>query len=308
MILVAGGTGRLGRQVVELLQEHGLEVRVLTRDRDRARSVLRPDVQIVDGDVRDPDAVRRAVAGANTVVSAIQGLVGGKGITPETVDRDGNRNLIHAAVEAGVAQFVLVSVKDAGPAHPVDLMRMKYAAEQALRATAMSWTILRPAPYMETWCEVLGRPLLARGKTKVFGRGRNPINWVAASDVARFIERAIVERDMENEVIDVGGPENLSQTAFVDVFQREVGVVGKVGHIPPLVMRLTAVAMGPLKPSLAGQIRAGIAMDTVNMAFDASAVRRRYASIPSTPLADVVRRDFVSVGSREGAQRPATIG
>jgi len=94
VILVAGGTGRLGTMVVALLRQRGLEVRVLTRDRSRAAHLSGANVEVVEADVRDLESVRRAVAGARTVVSAIQGFAGTKDGSPVTIDRDGNRNLI----------------------------------------------------------------------------------------------------------------------------------------------------------------------------------------------------------------------
>lgn len=294
MILVAGGTGRLGTRVVGLLQRRGLGVRVLTRDRSRAAHLHGPGIEIIEGDVRDPVAVRLAVEGAHQMVSAIQGFAGTRGQSPATVDRDGNHNLIEAARGAGVERFVLVSVRDAAPDHPMDLMRMKYVAEQELRSSGLAWTIIRPAAYMETWCEVLGRPLLDKGKTRVFGAGRNPINWVSACDVARFVELAIVDSTMRGEVIEVGGPENLTMVDFVEVFRAETGSTGRVGGIPPLAMRLAAMAMGAVNPEAARQIRAGIVMDTQGQAFDALQTRRRYPSIPVTHLREFVRRDFAT--------------
>lgn len=292
MILVAGGTGRLGSRVVSLLRRRGLGVRVLTRERSRAAPLAGMDVEVVEGDVRDPVAVRGAVDGVRQVVSAIHGFVGTGNENPATVDRDGNHNLIVAAREAGAEHLVLISVRDAAPDHPMDLLRMKYAAEQELKASGLAWTIMRPSAYMETYCELLGRPLLEKGKTQLFGRGRNPINWVSVWDVARFVELAIVDAAMRGEVIEVGGPEDLSMAAFVEVFRTETGASGKVGHIPPLAMRLVALAMRLVNPSTARQIQAGIVMDTRPQAFDAGEARRRYPSIPVTSLAQVVRRDF----------------
>jgi len=293
MILVAGGTGRLGTNVVGLLQARGLQVRVLTRDRSRAAHLVESQLEIVEGDVRDLTAVRRAVAGAQTVISAIHGFPGTKAANPETIDRDGNQNLIRAAREANVQNFVLISVKDAAPDHPMDLMRMKYAAEQELMASGLSWTIIRPTSYMETWCEVLGRPLLEKGRTQVFGRGRNPINWVSAADVARFVELAAVDGVLHAQTLEVGGPDNLTMTDFVTVFKTESGSDGKIGHIPPMAMKFGAIVAGLVNPGMARQIRAGIVMDTSPMAFDGSEVRRRYPSVPVTSLRDTVRRDFV---------------
>lgn len=297
MILVAGGTGRLGTRVVKVLKQRGFGVRVLTRERSRAAHLAAMDVEVVEGDVRDPVSVRRAVDGIRQVVSAIHGFVGTRNESPATVDRDGNHNLIVAAHEAGAEQLVLISVRDAAPDHPMDLLRMKYAAEEELKASGLAWTIIRPSAYMETWCEVLGRPLLEKGKTQLFGRGRNPINWVSVWDVARFVELAIVDAAMRGEVIEVGGPEDLSMAAFVEVFQMETGAIGEVGNLPPLAMRLAALAMRLVKPSMARQIQAGIVMDTRPQAFDAVETRRRYPSISATSLAQVVRRDFATARS-----------
>ncbi len=300
MIMIAGGTGHLGTKVVKLLRQRGLGVRVLTRDRSRAAPLIGSGVEIVQGDVGDTAAVRLSVEGVGSVVSAIHGFAGTKHASPATVDRDGNRNLVRAAREAGVEHLVLVSVRDASPDHPMDLMRMKYAAEEELKASGLAWTIIRPAAYMETWCEVLGRPLLQKGKTQVFGRGRNPINWVSASDVARFVELAIADPVMRGQVIEVGGPENLTMTEFVDVFRSETASSGRVGYIPPAPMRLGAIVMSLMNPNVARLIQAGIVMDTQPQAFDASYTRRRYPSIPVTSLAEVVRRDF---GDTPGAAR-----
>lgn len=292
MILVAGGTGRLGTAVVHLLVRQGLTVRLMTRDRGRAAHLVGTGVEVVEGDVRDPAAVRRAIEGVGQVVSAIHGFAGTRNQSPATVDRDGNDNLIRAARESNVEHLVLLSVKDAAPDHPMDLMRMKYAAEQELTSSGLAWTIIRPTAYMETWCDVLGRPLLERGRTQVFGRGRNPINWVSTADVARFVELAILDPALRGEVIEVGGPENLTMSGFVEVFQSATGSSGKVTHIPLIAMRLAAVTLGMVNPGLARQIRAGIVMDTRPQAFDASETRRRYPSIPMTSLREVARRDF----------------
>jgi uncharacterized protein YbjT (DUF2867 family) len=292
VILVAGGTGRLGTMVVALLRQRGLEVRVLTRDRSRADHLSGAGVEIVEGDVRDLESVRRAVAGTRTVVSAIQGFAGTKDGSPVTIDRDGNRNLILAGREAAVEQFVLVSVKDASPTHPAELMRMKHAAEQDLKASGLAWTIIRPTAYTETWCDVLGRPLLDKGKTQVFGRGLNPINWVSAADVAEFVALATRDPALRGEVIEVGGPENLTMTAFVDIFRNEIGSSGSVGHIPPVAMRLMAVVMSLTNPGMARQIQMGVVMDTLPQAFDALETRRRYPTIPFTSVVEVVKRDY----------------
>src|SRR5215204_175984 len=294
MILIAGGTGTLGTQVVRLLTARGLEVRILTRDPARAEHLRGGLVEIVSGDVQDARAVESALAGAKTVISAIQGFGGAAPAGPQAVDRQGNSNLIKAAKAGAAEHFILVSIQGAAPEHPMELFRTKYLAEQELKASGLTWTIIRPTAYMETWATLIGQPLLKSGKTRIFGRGNNPINFVSAHDVARFVELAVVDPAMRGELVEVGGPENLSMNQFAQTFETVTEKAGKVSHVPLPMMRLMSVLMRPVNPTLARQIQAGVVMDTHDFSFDSSETSRRYRSVPLTSLADVGRRDYVA--------------
>jgi uncharacterized protein YbjT (DUF2867 family) len=208
------------------------------------------------------------------------------------VDLRGNVALIRAARQSGIDHFILVSVHGAAPNHPIELFRMKYLAEQELKASGLSWTIIRPTAYMETWAKVIGDPLVKTGKTRIFGRGQNPINFVSAYDVAQFVACAAVEPSMRGEQVEVGGPENLSMRQVAQIILRETKIPGTVSAVPLPMMRLMAVAMRPVNATLARQIQAGVVMDTQDMTFDPSAMRRRYPSLSYTSLAEVIRRDF----------------
>src|SRR6266568_1722785 len=76
----------------------------------------------------------------------------------------------------------------------MSLYRAKFAAEQALRASGLRWTIIRPSAYLETWIGVTGAKLAGKGQALVFGPGRNPVNFVAAEDVAVADDPAIRDR------------------------------------------------------------------------------------------------------------------
>ncbi len=294
MILIAGGTGTLGTEVVHLLTARGLEVRILTRDPARAEHERGDLVEIVSGDVQDARAVERAVAGTQTVISAIQGFGGIDPAGPQAVDRQGNTNLIRAAKEGETDHFILVSIQGAAPDHPMELFRMKHLAEEELKASGLTWTIIRPTAYMETWATLIGEPLLKSGRTRIFGRGNNPINFVSAHDVARFVELAVVDPAMRGEVVEVGGPENLTMEQFAQTFEAVSGKAGKVSYVPLPMMRLMSVLMRPINPTLARQIHAGVVMDTHDSSFDPSETIRRYPQVPLTSLAEVVRRDYVA--------------
>jgi uncharacterized protein YbjT (DUF2867 family) len=252
MILVAGGTGRLGADVVARLVADGHDVRVMTRDPARAAHL--PDgVEIVEGDVRSQPSVERAVQGANIVVSAVQGFAGPGKVTPESVDREGNANLVDAAAGAG-ADVVLMSVVGAAAGSGMELFRAKYAAEQHLRASGTPWTIVRATAFIELWAEIMAKPI-------VFGRGDNPINFVSVHDVGAIVERAVVDPSTRGRVLEVGGPQNLTFNDLAALLQEVRGRERKIHHIPRAMLRAIGV--------FARQPRAALVMDTADMTFAA---------------------------------------
>ena len=302
MILVAGGSGTLGRSLITLLAERGEAVRVITRGVRRPDHLALPGVATIVGDLRDRAFVDRAVTGARTVISAINGFGGDGALGVRAIDRDANLALIDAAEAAGVEHLVLVSIHSASPDHPIELFRMKAAAERHLIASALPWTIVRPTAYQETWLEIVGRPLVETGRTRVFGRGRNPINFVASTDVARIVERATFDADLRGAMVDVAGPENLTLDEVVDAVRDVSGIDGTVDHVAPIVLRILSVALRPINPVLAGQIAAAVVMDRHDMTADATERTRRFPSIPTTRLRDVAARQL-----RDGAGEARSI-
>ncbi|MDQ1586922.1 MAG: hypothetical protein QOJ77_87 [Microbacteriaceae bacterium] len=204
-VLVAGGTGRLGRLLVRSLTADGERMRVLTRDPAAADELRAQGIETVVGDLRDHEAVERAVDGCSAVVAAASGFGPMGSSSPQNVDRDGNRALIEAARQAGVAHIVLVSMHGAGPDAPLELLRMKYEAEQALVASGVRWTIIRPTAFLETYLDVVAQPMQKRGATIVFGRGDVAVNFVSVVDVAALIRAALRDPGLSGRVIEWGG-------------------------------------------------------------------------------------------------------
>jgi uncharacterized protein YbjT (DUF2867 family) len=268
MILVAGGTGRLGTIVVSRLVAGGHDVRVFTRDPGRAQHLHEGSVEIVRGDVRHRQSIESAMDGVTTLVSAVQGFAGPGRVTPESVDRDGNANLADAAANAG-ADVVMVSIVGASADSPMELFRAKHSAEQRLRGGDTAWTIVRATAFVELWAEILG-------KTPVFGRGDNPINFVSVRDVAAVVERAVDRTEWRGQVVEVGGPDNVTFNELAALLQEVRGTNRKSHHVPRSLLR----ALAPL----ARQLRAALTMDTIDMTFDAASGRTLIADLPMTDL------------------------
>ena len=285
MILVAGGTGRLGRLVVNRLVDEGRSVRVLTRDPSAAADLVDSGVELMTGDVRDPSSLPPALSGVSTVVSTVHGLVGSGGVTPASVDRDGNHNLIDAAAAAVPhAAVILISTVGASPEHPLELFRMKWAAEEHLRASGLAWTIVRSNAFADTWIELLRQSAGTSGRPRVFGQGDNPINFVWVRDVADAVVRATVDPEVRGRVIEVGAPGNLTLNELARLVQESMGSAGALHHVPrPGLWAMGAIAR-PFNPTMARLARASLAMDTCDLTFDAEVSTREYPWLSCTPI------------------------
>src|SRR5690606_28314680 len=152
MFLLVGATGTLGGSIAKKLLQAGERVRVLVRGSSPARAhgphtdpeeLRQAGAEVVSGDLRDPESLRRAAQGVRVVVSTASGTKRAPPDTTGAVDGEGTANLAAAATEAGVARFVLVSAAGAGEGAPAGLLQDKWRGEEALRASGprASWAI-----------------------------------------------------------------------------------------------------------------------------------------------------------------------
>jgi uncharacterized protein YbjT (DUF2867 family) len=288
MILIAGGTGRLGRRIANDLCRRDLRVRVLSRGLTDPVGGLEAKIEVLHGDVRDRAGLAEAMDGIDLVVSAVQGFVAPGDVTPESVDRDGNLNLIEAA-EARGASFVLVSAVGASADSPMELLRMKYAAEQHLQAGSCKWTIIRSEAYAETWADILTQTAGTSGRPLVFGRGTAALSWVSVDDVAALTERAVLDDSLRNRILEICGPEPMTMMDLAKLLMTHQGRPGNPRRVPRPMLHLMANTIGRARPALGRQARAALAMDNMPTRHD-DALRTEFPDLPRTPASQVVTR------------------
>lgn len=145
-ILVVGGSGFVGRSLVNRLVAAGHRVLVPTRRRDAARHlILLPTVEVMEVAPGDKDALVRLVARAEAVVN-LAGIIAESGT--QTFDRVHvgiTRDLIAAAQACGVRRFLHMSALNADPEGPSRYLRSKGEAESLVAGSGLDWTIFQPS-------------------------------------------------------------------------------------------------------------------------------------------------------------------
>lgn len=285
-VLVAGGTGRLGKVVVRRLVQRGEEVRVLTRDATRARH-LGAGVEVTLGDVRDAASLGPAVAGAATVVSAVHGFVGPDQVSPASVDRDGNRNLVDA-VRAEGADLVLMSMVGASVDNPFELARMKYAAERYAASSGVGTTVVRSTAFLELWIDILRQTSGRSGRPLVFGRGDNPINFVSVEDVGALVVSVVEDPRTRGKTFEIAGPADVTFNELALAVQVASASGRGPRHVPRRALSLLVGTVGRVNSQLGRQMRSALVMDSEDLRFRGADVRTAFRDVPSTPMAEVL--------------------
>jgi uncharacterized protein YbjT (DUF2867 family) len=217
VVLVAGATGGTGQEVVDLAIARGLRVRALVRDETKARTLFDDRVQYVTGDVREPRSLRRAVKGVDQVICALGSSVQrDPENSPERVDFRGVKALAEAAKAAGVSQFILVS--SMGVTHPEhqlnamldNILEWKLQGEEAVRATGINYTIVRPGA-------LTNEPGGQRGLRIMQGDPVNGEGSISRSDVAAVLVSAIGRQDLYFKTFEVVGDSGSSRIEWASL-------------------------------------------------------------------------------------------
>ena len=246
MILVVGATGILGGMITQRLLRDGRDVRILVRHNSPAeqmalqgmatspQSLIEGGAKPVYGDLKDRASLDLACDGIETVITTANSAMRGGDDTVETVDRQGNRNLIEAAWAADVKQFIFVSFLGASPDHPLPLFQAKAETEGLLGANRMPYTILAPNFFMESWVGmVVGIPLQARQPITLVGEGQRLHSLISVGDVADFAAASVGNPAAINQRLILGGPEPLTWRGIVDTFSQVMGEQLPVQFVAP---------------------------------------------------------------------------
>jgi len=293
MILIVGATGILGGMITQKLLSEGKDVRVLVRHDSPAKAMAlqglatSPQVLIeagaepVYGDLKDPVSLDKACEGIETIITTANSSMRGGEDNVETVDRQGNRNLIEAARVSGVKQFIFTSFLGADLNHPVPLFQAKAETEAALTESGMPFTILSPNYFMESWIGmVVGIPLQAGQPITLVGKGQRLHSLISVGDVAAFAVAAVGHPAAINQRLPLGGPEPLSWHGIAETFSR---VLGK--ELP-----VKFVAPGEAIPGLPEIVPAVLAgMETYDSPVDMVETARTFG-VEQTSLTSFVRR------------------
>lgn len=216
-------------------------------------------VEIVQGDLKDKPSLESALHVVSAVISTVSSTLSRhEGDSIQSVDDEGQINLIDAAACADIGQFVYVSFCAMPGQFPLQTAKRK--VEKHLAESGLSYTILQPTYFMDVWLS----PALGfdspNTKATIYGEGKNKISWIAIKDVASFAIASLNNAAAKNKTIELGGPEALSPLQAVTVFEASQGKKFVLQFVPEeALLAQKNAAEDPLSESFAG-LMLGVAM------------------------------------------------
>jgi len=256
MILVAGSTGLLGSEICRQLTAQQKKVRALVRKTsapEKIDALKQMGCSLAEGDFKDKSSLLNACKGCDIVISTVSSTLSRQeGDNIQTVDHDGNLNLIAAAKEVGVKQFIFISFRHQ---HAMDnpLTEAKRSAEQTIKSCGMKYTILQASIFMEVWLSPALGFNYNEHTAQIPGDGTNPISYVSYKDVAAFAAASVDNPVAENEVLEIGGAEPLVPAQVIKEFENISGRPFTVNYIPVVALeQQMKEATDPLQKVFAG--------------------------------------------------------
>ncbi len=288
-VVVAGGTGFLGRHICRSLLDAGHRVTVLTRNPARVSFI--PELAgaaAARADATDPRSLTGTLSGAAAVVGCVQFPnhpveVPRKGLTYDRYDRQGTENLLAEAKAAGVERYVYLSGAGADARSDEVWYRAKGRAEDAVRASGLRWAIVRPSWAYGPEDRALNKFVtMVRFLPFVPQLGVRPqrVQPVHAGDIALAVRRIFERDDSWDAVYEIGGPDVMTMNEIIHTL---LDVMGKKRPVVPIPVPLAKLGTAPLKllphPPMTPQ---GIAFAVQDGLVDTRALRERLGVEPIT--------------------------
>ena len=242
-VLVVGGTGMLGEQVVAELLSRGKQVRALVRPTSDATRLERTGVEIARGDMMDPASLLDAMDSADAVVSTAAGYTRhSKGDTND-IDTIGNRNLADAASRVGVRRFVLTSILTCDQTPQVPHFWHKKLAEDRLEELGVPFVALRPGAFLDMIVRMGGDPF-AKRRLMWFGSPKIPLTFVLTQDLAGYLAEAVDAPGVDGQRIDIGWDRPVSMQDIAQISGQLLTQQIRVRTIPAGVINAAGAVVG----------------------------------------------------------------
>ena len=241
-LLIIGGTGTLGRQVVLQALTKGYPVRCMVRNFRKANFLKEWGVELVYGDLARPETIPPCLKGITAVIDASTSRASELD-SLKKVDWDGKLSLIESAKAANVKRFIFFSTQNVEQFDNIPLMKLKYGIETKLKKSGIPYTIFRLTGFYQGLIEQYAIPILENLPIWVTNENTN-IAYMDTQDIARFCLRSLQIPQTANQTFFLSGLRGWVSSEIINLCEQLAGQKAKVQRVPLFALKIVSGFFG----------------------------------------------------------------
>jgi len=240
-LLIIGGTGTLGRQIVLQALTKGYQVRCLVRNLRRANFLKEWGAELVYGDLTLPETIPPGLRGITAIIDASTSR--SYDSVTKKVDWDGKLALIEAAKIANINRFIFCSTLNLEQFSNIPLMKMKQGIEIKLKQSNIPYTIFRLTGFYQGLIEQYAIPILE--DLPIWITNENTcVSYMDTQDIAKFCLRSLQLPKTKNQTFFLGGPKGWLSEEIIKLCEQLAGQSARVNKVPIPILKLSSQILG----------------------------------------------------------------
>ena len=241
-LLIIGGTGTLGRQVVLQALTKGYQVRCMVRNFRKANFLKEWGVELVYGDLTRPETIPPCLKGITAVIDVSTSRAN-ESDSLKKVDWFGKLYLIEAIEVASIKRFIFFSAQNVEQFNTIPLMKLKYGIERKLKKSTIPYTIFRLTGFYQGLIEQYAIPILENLPIWVTNENRN-ISYMDTQDIAKFCLRSLQIPQTVKQIFFLRGLKGWISSEIINLCEQLTDQDAKVQQIPLSLLRFISNFFG----------------------------------------------------------------
>ena len=233
-LLIIGGTGTLGRQIVLQALTKGYKVRCLVRNFRKASFLKEWGVELTYGDLTKPETIPPCLKGITAIIDSSTSRPDELD-SLKNVDWEGKLYLIEAAKAANIKRFIFFSAQNVEQFTNIPLMKLKYNIEQKLKKSKIPYTIFRLTGFYQNLIGQYAIPVLENLPIWVTNENMS-ISYMDTQDIAKFCLRSLQLPKTENQLFFLSGVKGWVSSEIIQLCEQLAGQSAKVQQIPSFLI------------------------------------------------------------------------
>jgi uncharacterized protein YbjT (DUF2867 family) len=241
-LLIIGGTGTLGRQIVLQALTKGYQVRCLVRNFRKANFLKEWGVELVYGDLTKPNTIPPCLKGITAIIDASTSRTTELD-SLKNVDWEGKLYLIEAAKAADIQRFIFFSAQNVEQFKNIPLMKVKYEIECKLKASKIPYTIFRLTGFYQGLIEQYAIPILENLPIWVANENTY-VSYMDTQDVAKFCLRSLQLPKTTNQIFILSGLKGWVSSEIINLCEQLAGQSAKIQRVSGVILKSVSYFFG----------------------------------------------------------------